>query len=163
MARERRRRRARDLDLDELALPAVPSKLTVLLWGLRPRRREGSVRLGPSTRTSIVRPTNRCACSRARRWTNSTSRSIRSRFTGWGSWSGIVGGLGAAPGREDEREGAVVAHLVHDLERLGEVLLGLAGEADDDVGRQGAIRYVLADLARPDPGSARGCTCGASP
>src|SRR6478735_23767 len=65
--------------------PAVPSKLTVLLWPLRPRRREGSVRLGPSTRTSTVRPTNRWPRSRARRWTTSTRRSMRSRLTGWES------------------------------------------------------------------------------
>ena len=35
---------------------AVPSKFTVLLWRVRPRRREASVRLGPSTSTSIVAP-----------------------------------------------------------------------------------------------------------
>ena len=39
---------------------AVPSKLTVLLWRVRPRSRAGSLRLGPSTSTSIVRPTKRC-------------------------------------------------------------------------------------------------------
>src|SRR5262249_3671940 len=60
---------------------AVPSKLTVLLCRVRPRRRVGSVRLGPSTSTSIVRPTKRSARSRARRCTSSTRRSIRSRLT----------------------------------------------------------------------------------
>src|SRR5205814_8682294 len=40
---------------------AVPSKFTVLLCRLRPRRRPGSVRLGPSTSTSQVRPTKRSA------------------------------------------------------------------------------------------------------
>ena len=124
---------------------AVPSKLTVLLWRVRPRSLVGSVRLGPSTRTSIVRPTKRCARSRARRWTSSTSRSIRSRLTGCGSWSGQVGGLGPAARREDEREGAVVADLLDDLERLGEVRLGLAREADDDVGGERAVGHVLAD------------------
>ena len=51
--------------LAELDLrPPVPSKLTALLWRLRPRRRVSSVRLVPSTRTSTERPTNRCARSR---------------------------------------------------------------------------------------------------
>ena len=43
------------------------------------------------------------------------------------------GRLGARAWRVDEREGAVVADLLHDLERLAEVVLGLAWEADDDV------------------------------
>ena len=46
---------------------------------------------------------------------------------------GDRGGLGAAAGREEEGEGAVVADLLDERERLLEVLLGLAGEADDDV------------------------------
>src|SRR3954462_8585494 len=46
---------------------AMPAKLTTLLWRHRPRKRPGSLRDGPSTRTSTVRPTNRCARSRARR------------------------------------------------------------------------------------------------
>ena len=69
---------------------ARPSKLTALLWRERPRRRVGSVRDGPSTSTSSVRPTKRCARSRARRWTTSTSRSIRSTLTSCGTWSGSV-------------------------------------------------------------------------
>ena len=43
---------------------ASPLKLTALLWRERPRRRVGSVRDGPSTSTSSVRPTKRCARSR---------------------------------------------------------------------------------------------------
>ena len=68
--------------------PAPAPKLTVLLCRVRPRRRDGSVRDGPSTSTSSVRPTNRCARSVARRWTASTRRSMRSRLTACGSWSG---------------------------------------------------------------------------
>ena len=45
-------------------------------------------------------------------------------------------GVGAGAWRVDERERAVEAHLLDDLERLLEVVLGLAGEADDDVGRE---------------------------
>src|SRR5947209_5747807 len=51
-----------------------------------------------------------------------------------------------APARgEDEREGSVVADLLDDLQRLAEVILALAGKADDDVGRQRRVRDVLAD------------------
>ncbi len=41
--------------------------------------------------------------------------------------------IGAGPRRVDERERAVVLDRRDDVERLLEVLLGLAGEADDDV------------------------------
>src|SRR5207249_1660302 len=37
------------------------------------------------------------------------------------------------PWREDERECGVVAHGLHDLERLLEVLVALSGEADDEI------------------------------
>src|SRR5215204_4647140 len=60
---------------------ARPAKFATLLWRVRPRRRLGSVRDAPSTSTSIVRPTNRCERSRARRWTTSTRRCIRSTFS----------------------------------------------------------------------------------
>ena len=68
----------------------MPSKLTALLWRVRPRSLVSSVRLVPSTSTSIVRPTKRWARSAARRWTTSTSRSIRSTLTGCGSCPSIV-------------------------------------------------------------------------
>ncbi len=54
-------------------------------------------------------------------------------------------GLRAAPRREDEGEGAVVADLLDDLEGLLEVVLALAREADDDVGRERDVGHVLAD------------------
>jgi hypothetical protein len=57
---------------------------------------------------------------------------------------GQIRGLGSAPGRIDERERAVVADRLGDLERLLEVRLGLAREADDDVGGQRAVGDVLA-------------------
>ena len=43
--------------------------------------------------------------------------------------------LGARAGREQECVGAVVLRLGHHLERPLEVVVGLAGEPDDDVGR----------------------------
>src|SRR4249919_946224 len=66
---------------------ASPSKLTALLWRVRPRSLVSSVRLAPSTSTSISRPTKRWARSAARRWTRSTRRSMRSTLTGCGTWS----------------------------------------------------------------------------
>src|SRR5436190_8506204 len=46
------------------------------------------------------------------------------------------GCFGPLARRVHKRERALVAHLVDHFERLLEVALGLAGEADDDVGRQ---------------------------
>ena len=98
---------------------ASPAKLTTLLWRVRPRRRSGSVRELPSTSTSSVRPTKRCARSRAPRWTASSRRSMRSTLTGCGtSPSRDLRRLRAAARREDERERRVVGDLLDDLERL---------------------------------------------
>jgi hypothetical protein len=58
---------------------------------------------------------------------------------------GERGRLGAATRAVDERERAVVADLLGDFEGLLEVGFGLAREADDDVGRDRAVRDVLAD------------------
>ncbi len=57
--------------------------------------------------------------------------------------------LGFPTRREDEGEGAVVADLLGDFQGLGEVGLGLAGEADDDVGGDRAVGDVLADQRDP--------------
>ena len=64
---------------------ASPVKLTVVLRRVRPRRKLGSVRLGPSTSTSSTRPMRSSFRSPAMRCTTSTSRSIRSRFTSSGT------------------------------------------------------------------------------
>jgi hypothetical protein len=48
--------------------------------------------------------------------------------------------LGPTPGREDERERAVEADLLDQVDRLAEVVLCLAREADDQVGCQRKIR-----------------------
>ena len=57
--------------------------------------------------------------------------------------------LGARAGREDERVGVVEPGAGGDLEGLGEVPLGLAREADDDVGRHGEVRHDPAGLGEP--------------
>ena len=51
----------------------------------------------------------------------------------------------AGPHRVLEGEGAREARGLDDPERLGEVVLGLTGEPDDDVGRDGGIRDRGAD------------------
>ena len=48
--------------------------------------------------------------------------------------------------RIDEREHLVVAHLVHEAVRVLEVLGGLAGESDDDVGGQRDVGYGVTQL-----------------
>lgn len=61
-----------------------PLKFTTLLWRERPLSRAGSLREGPSTSTSRVRPTNRDARSCARSWTSSRRRASRSDLTSCG-------------------------------------------------------------------------------
>src|SRR3954451_17428414 len=69
---------------------AIPPKLTTLLWRERPRTRLGSLRDGPSTRTSNVRPTKRWARARAPRWTVSTRRSMRATATSWPTTPSVI-------------------------------------------------------------------------
>ena len=132
--------------------PAVadPAKFTVVFRRVRPRSSEGSVRLVPSTSTSSTRPT-RCGVPLGRHALDDVDEAldalvldlvrhlIRHRR-----------GLGAAPRRVDERKGAVEADLFDGAARLFEVTLGLAGEADDEVGGErevGDCRSELADEA----------------
>ena len=126
----------------------VPAKLTVVLRRVRPRSTEGSVRLGPFDEHlfDAADPLQRSALRNRDCWTTSTSRSIRSFLTSSGTWSGHRRRFGSLPRRVDERERAVVGDLLDDLERLLEVLLGLAREADDDVGRQREVRDRGAEL-----------------
>ena len=70
---------------------------------------------------------------------------MRARLTSCGIWSLELGGGGAASRRVDERERRVVAHLVHDLERLLELGVGLPREADDDVRADRAVGNDVAD------------------
>ena len=56
-------------------------------------------------------------------------------------------GLGAGAGRVHERECAVETDLLDRPKRFVEVRVGLAREADDEVGREGEIRDGGAQLA----------------
>ena len=104
------------------------------------RQHAGSFLLGPSTSTSSIRPTRASCLASALRSTTTRSRSKRSAATaGSTKRSVIVGRLGARPRREDERVRVVVLGRRGDLERAREVVVGLAGEADDDVGRHGEV------------------------
>ena len=55
-----------------------------------------------------------------------------------------AGGLGAIAGRVDKGVGMVESGLVIDPQRLLKVFLGLAGEAHDDVRREGDVGHGLA-------------------
>ena len=107
-------------------------------------------------------PTSAWLRASAWAWIRSTSRSSRSCLTSSGTWLSMRRGIGAAARRVDERERVVVSDLVDDLERLAEVVLGLAGEADDDVGRQREARNLRRAGARRGRRSARASRCGAS-
>ncbi len=129
--------------------PAMPSKLTVLLWRVRPRRRVGSLRLGPldqdlhAAADEALGPLPRPALHELDEALHALA------LDGVGELALHLGRLGAAARREDEGEGAVVADLLHDLQRSLEVLLALAREADDDVRGDRAVRHVLADQRDP--------------
>ena len=88
------------------------------------------------------RPARRARAFRsaAIRWTTSTSRSSRSRFTSYGTCPGSSAASVPLPRRVDERERAVVAHRLDHLERRAEVVLRLAREPDDDVGPEREVR-----------------------
>jgi hypothetical protein len=62
---------------------------------------------------------------------------------------GQLRGLGAAAWREDERERAVITHLLGNLQRLLEVLLRLPRKAHDHVCGERHVRHVLANQCHP--------------
>ena len=106
-------------------------------------------RPAPSTRTSRVRPT--CA---AERWVEirvcrSTRRSKRSCTTSFGTWSGEGRRARPRPRRVLERVRGVEAGGLDDAQGAAEVLLGLAGEPDDDVGGHRDLGDGLADPVQP--------------
>ena len=117
----------------------------------------------PSTSTSNVAPTCARAVRARSRSCSSTSRSNRSCTTSFGTWSRIDAARVPGRGRVLERVGAVEPRPLHDIERVGEVLLGLPGEPDDDVGRHGDVGDRVADARRATRGSDRGGRSAASP
>ena len=126
-------------------------KWTSLFWRVRPVSTAGSLRDGPSTTTSSMRPTRASWRSRAERST--TTREPLEALgddLGRDELVGPLGRLGAGTGRVDERVGAVVAGLGDHLEGALEVVVGLAGEADDDVGGDGQV-----GARRPGPRPSR--------
>ena len=113
-----------------------PLKLTTLLWRVRPRSRSGSVRERPFDE-HLERAPDEALRALARAALDELDEPLHALRPSPDAARRLLesaGRLGAAPRREDERERAVVADLLDDLERLCEVLLGLAREADDDVG-----------------------------
>ena len=94
-------------------------------------------RPGRATRSSEIR-----CCS-------STSRSNRSCTTSLGTWSSYAAACVPGPRRVLERVRAVEPRPLDHVQRLGEVLLGLAGEPDDDVGRDRDVGDRGADRVEP--------------
>ena len=100
-----------------------------------------------STITSTVRPDQRLvALSRPMRWTSSTSRAMRSSATAASHPPGSSRRRGLAAGRIHEGEGAVEAALLHQGQRVREILLCLPGKAHDQVGGEGQTGNGLAQL-----------------
>ena len=61
-----------------------------------------------------------------------------------------------------EREGIRIADLVDEAQRVGEILLGLAREADDEIRREREIGPRGAQPVDACADSPRGCACGSS-
>ena len=117
----------------------------------------------PSTSTSCTVPTSAPLRAGPWRWTQLDQPLHALALDLLGHLVGHRGGLGAAARRVDEGERVVVADLVADLERLLEVLLRLAREADDDVGRERDAGHRGAHALDQARGSAPASRCGASP
>ncbi len=112
--------------------------------------RGGSVlRPRPSIRISTVWPTMDRLRSSEIASCSSTSRSNRSWTTGLGTWSASGRGRRSRPGRVLEGEGGVEPRRVDHAQRVLEVLLGLAGEADDEVGGHRHAGHGAADALQP--------------
>ena len=86
----------------------------------------------------------------------------RSSITSGATWSGERRGGGAGARAVLERKGLGVADRVDEAERLGELGVGLAGEADDEVARQRDVRARARGRGRAGAGSSRGCGGGSS-
>ena len=131
---------------------ARPAKFTTLLWRVRPRSRSGSVRERP-LHEDLERAPHEALGALARPALDHLDEALHARDLH------VVGdqaladqrSLGAAPRREDERERTVVANLIDHLERLARSPLGLAGEPDNDVGRErasGRCSRIIATRSR---------------
>ena len=146
LALQRLARRRADLDVDELARRGQPAEVHDLVVARAPAQARGVV-ARRALDQHLERPPHEALGALARPPLDHLDEAlhaldaqlVREELVGEG------GRLGAPPRRVDEREGAVEADLLGDRERLLEVGLGLAREADDDVGGDRAVRDVLAD------------------
>ena len=125
---ERGRGRRVDFHAGELTGAEAPSKLTALLWLILPRIR---VFVGPAGALDEDLHGSTDETLRALPGTALDQLDERLHPLAFGRVRDLVRQLcrfGAAAGREDEREGAVVTDLVDQIEGLGEVVVGLAGK-----------------------------------
>ena len=117
---------------------------------------------GPSTSTSSVRPTRASCLASACRSTTSISRRMRScDDLGRDEVVDHLGRGRARTRREHERVRGVVRRGVDHLERALEVGVGLAREADDEVGGDREVGDRGTGRRQPARGSARRCSRGA--
>ena len=122
-----------------LPASADPAKFTVVFRRVRPRRSAGSVRLGAFDQ-HLLDETDALLVPFARDPLDDFDQALDAVALDLvGNLALHRGRLRACAWRVDEREGAVVAHLLDHLEGLTEVLFRLAGKADDDVGGQREI------------------------
>ena len=122
-----------------------PLKFTTLLWRVRPRRRLGSVARG-ALDEHLERAPDEALGPLARPPLHERHEPLHPLHLDLvRDLAGERRRLRAAPRRVQERERAVVADLLDDLEGLLEVGLRLPREPDDDVGGEGDVGDVLAD------------------
>ncbi len=123
----------------------MPSKFTALLWLVRPRSRVGRCA------TALDEHLHRAADEPLRALVgvalDDLDEALHPLHLHVVRHDALreLGGFGVPARAEDERERGVELHGLADLQRLLEVLLRLAGEADDDVGRQGDVGDAGAD------------------
>ena len=139
----RRRRGARLADPRGARAPSSTPSTSGAWCAARPSPAHRST---DSTRTSTVSPSRSSA-----RWATSSSasaltRSMRSRITASSSLPSSVGRLGAVlVGVAEDTDGVEPRRDQEPLE-LGQVVVGLAGEPDDDVGPHAGVGRGRADL-----------------
>ena len=111
-----------------------------------------------STR-SPIRSSARCAVSSS---TRSVIRRTRASISAWSSLPGRPHRLGALLVGVAEDPDGVQAALGEEALELGDVVLGLAGEAEDDVGAEAGVRRERTGALDQRPGSRRCRRTGAS-
>ena len=136
------------------------AKWTSFPWRVRPVSIASSRRLTPSTSTSSQRPDPGLVAGQGGAVDHRLEplEALGDDLGRARSSDSMAAARVPGPRREDEGEGAVVAGLGAHGQRVLEVLVGLAGEADDDVGRHGQVVDRRPGPRPAAPGSAAPCS-----